>query len=154
MPTAPRADEISAIPEQLVQALSDFYPAWTRWLRTTLHHSGVTPARVRLLAVLKDAPAMTMTALSQALHVSPRNITTLVDALETETLVRRVRHPEDRRATIIELTDAGHELCSRLWGEHIDGAGQLFSAISIPEQHDLLKMIRTLSETLKAKGIS
>ncbi len=154
MPTAPRADEMPAIPEQLVQAFSDFYPAWTRWLRTTLHHSGVTPARVRLLAVLKDAPAMTMTALSQALHVSPRNITTLVDALESEALVRRVRHPEDRRATIIELTDSGHELCSRLWGEHIDGAGQLFSSISTADQQALLRMIQTLSETLRSKGIS
>lgn len=154
MPTASRAEDVSAIPEQLVQAFSDFYPAWTRWLRTTLHHSGVTPARVRLLAVLKDAPAMTMTALSQALHVSPRNITTLVDGLEIESLVRRVRHPEDRRATIIELTDAGRELCSRLWGDHIDGASQLFSAVSVAEQHDLLRMIRTLSESLKARGLN
>src|SRR3954468_6540421 len=139
--------------EQLVQAFSDFFPAWTKWLRTTLHQSGVTPARVRLLAVLADGPSVTMTALSKALHVSPRNITTLVDALESEQLVRRVNHPTDRRATIIELTDRGSELCNDLWGQHLDGAGRIFSSISEEEQRMLLSTLERLRDSLREKGI-
>jgi DNA-binding MarR family transcriptional regulator len=143
----------ASIQEQLVQAFSDFYPAWTKWLRTTLHQSGVTPARVRLLAVLADGPSVTMTALSRALHVSPRNITTLVDALEQENLVRRVNHPTDRRATIIELTDRGSQLCKDLWGQHLDGAGRIFAAISEDEQRMLLSTLGRLSAALHDKGI-
>lgn len=139
--------------EQLVQAFSDFLPAWTKWLRATLHQSGVTPARVRLLAVLAEGPAATMTTLSRALHVSPRNITTLVDALEMEGLVRRVNHPTDRRATIIELTERGAELCNNLWGQHLDGAGRVFSAIGEGEQAALLKTMQRLRESLREKGI-
>jgi DNA-binding MarR family transcriptional regulator len=143
----------SSMQEQLVQAFSDFYPAWTKWLRTTLHQSGVTPARVRLLAVLANGPAVTMTALSKALHVSPRNITTLVDALEQENLVKRVNHPTDRRATIIELTERGSQLCEDLWSQHLDGAGRIFSTISDDEQRMLLSMLARLSEALRDKGI-
>jgi DNA-binding MarR family transcriptional regulator len=143
----------SSVQEQLVQAFSDFYPAWTKWLRSTLHQSGVTPARVRLLAVLADGPPVTMTALSKALHVSPRNITTLVDALEAESLVRRVNHPSDRRATIIELTERGSELCSELWGQHLDGAGRIFAIITESEQRMLLDTIGRLRDTLRKKGI-
>jgi DNA-binding MarR family transcriptional regulator len=148
------ANEVqSSVQEQLVQAFSDFYPAWTKWLRTTLHQSGVTPARVRLLAVLADGPPVTMTTLSKALHVSPRNITTLVDALEAESLVRRVSHPSDRRATIIELTERGLELCNDLWGQHLDGAGRIFATISADEQELLLKTLGRLRDTLRDRGI-
>jgi len=143
----------ASMQEQLVQAFSDFYPAWTKWLRTTLHQSGVTPARVRLLAVLADGPPVTMTALSKALHVSPRNITTLVDALEHEQLVKRVNHPTDRRATIIELTERGAQLCSDLWGQHLDGAGRIFSSISNDEQRMLLSTLDRLRDALRDKGI-
>lgn len=146
-------EDESSVQEQLVQAFSDFFPAWTKWLRTTLHQSGVTPARVRLLAVLADGPPVTMTALSKSLHVSPRNITTLVDALETEGLVRRVSHPSDRRATIIELTERGSALCRDLWGQHLDGAGRIFSGISEVEQRSLLSTLSRLRDTLRAKGI-
>lgn len=141
------------IPEQLVQAFTDFAPAWTKWLRATLHQSGVTPARVRLLAVLTDEPARTMTALSKALHVSPRNITTLVDALEAEQLVRRVNHPTDRRATLVELTDRGSNLCNDLWGQHMDGAGRIFGTLSDKEQKALLVAILKLRDALRDKGI-
>jgi DNA-binding MarR family transcriptional regulator len=102
MTPAVSPNDQASLQEQLVQSFSDFLPAWTKWLRTTLHQSGVTPARVRLLAVLADGPAVTMTSLSKALHVSPRNITTLVDALEAEGLVRRVDHPTDRRSLVVQ----------------------------------------------------
>jgi len=91
--------------------------------------------------------------LSKALHVSPRNITTLVDALEHEQLVKRVNHPTDRRATIIELTERGAQLCSDLWGQHLDGAGRIFSSISNDEQRMLLSTLDRLRDALRDKGI-
>jgi DNA-binding MarR family transcriptional regulator len=148
------AAEPALVQEHLVQAFSDFLPAWTKWLRSTLHQSGVTPARVRLLAVLAGGPdVVTMSALSRALHVSPRNITTLVDALETEGFVRRVSHPTDRRATNIELTDRGAELSKNVWGQHLDGAGRVFSAIDDDEQRTLLVILERLRLSLRDKGI-
>jgi DNA-binding MarR family transcriptional regulator len=148
---APDAKDDAALQEQLVQAFSTFFPAWTKWLRATLNQSGVTPARVRLLAVLADGPPATMTELSEALHVSPRNITTLVDALEAEHLVRRSSHPTDRRATIIELTDRGRELCRDLWTQHLDGAGRIFSVISKDEQRQLLSILNRLGDAMRNK---
>lgn len=153
MNETPSTSEQPGRQEDLVQTLSDFYPAWTRWLRATLHQSGVTPARVRLLAVLADGPATTMTVLSKQLHVSPRNITTLVDALEAENLVRRVAHPTDRRATIVELTERGAALCEDLWGQHLDGAGKIFSVLNEREQAELLVMLRKLRDALRDRGI-
>jgi DNA-binding MarR family transcriptional regulator len=70
--------------------------------------------------------------LSDALRCTPRNVTGLVDALETARLVRREPHPTDRRATLVTLTDEGHatlagwasryeQLADRLFGDVTDG---------------------------------
>ena len=39
----------------------------------------------------------------EELGVTPRNVTKLVDELEAEDLVRRLPHPSDQRATLVEL---------------------------------------------------
>src|SRR3954470_3153447 len=113
-------------PEALVQAFADFLPVWNRWMRTSLRESGLTPARARLLAVLAESGSVTMTTLSRLLRVSPRNVTTLVDALENDELVRRVQHPTDRRATNIELTEQGRALGRSLGSDHLHEASALF----------------------------
>jgi DNA-binding MarR family transcriptional regulator len=45
--------------------------------------------------------------LAAALNVTPRNVTGLIDALEATGFVERRRHPSDRRATLVTLTELG-----------------------------------------------
>ena len=52
---------------------------------------------------------MRMRDLSEMLGVAARTATTTVDGLERDGLVERVRHPDDRRAFLLVLTDAGRE---------------------------------------------
>jgi DNA-binding MarR family transcriptional regulator len=61
---------------------------------------------------------MTQRELSEALRCTPRNVTGLLDALETAGFVERGRHPRDRRATIVTLTARGTELASAWRAEH------------------------------------
>jgi DNA-binding MarR family transcriptional regulator len=37
-------------------------------------------------------------------------VTNIVDRLETDGMVKRVPHPSDRRATLVQITEAGREL--------------------------------------------
>ena len=53
---------------------------------------------------------MSMSALSREMVVTPPNITGLIDRLEKQSLVSRVANANDRRASIIELTEAGKNL--------------------------------------------
>src|SRR3546814_17033229 len=51
-----------------------------------------------------------MAKASARLQVHPTSVTNAVDRLEKAELVRRVPHPSDRRATLIEISDAGRAL--------------------------------------------
>ena len=59
-----------------------------------------------------------MSDLGDELGVTARYVTSLVDGLEKEGLVRRVPHPTDRRATIIESTPKGGDLGVMMLGPH------------------------------------
>src|SRR5215472_18872076 len=65
---------------------------------------GLGFARGRVLWALSESGPVLMRGLSQALGISPRTVTGLVDGLEADGWVTRSPHPEDRRATIISLT--------------------------------------------------
>ena len=47
------------------------------------------------------------------LGIDPPNATGVVDDLESQGLVRRQRHPTDRRATVVEATRKGKGLARR-----------------------------------------
>ena len=54
---------------------------------------------------------------SEAMHVSARNVTGLVDHLERDGLVVRVPDPEDRRSVRARLTEEGQRKIERVWKE-------------------------------------
>jgi DNA-binding MarR family transcriptional regulator len=80
---------------------------------------GLTFARYELLQLLTftRSGALPMAKASARLQVHPTSVTNAVDRLETAALVKRVPHPEDRRATLIEITDAGRALAAQATAE-------------------------------------
>ncbi|RMI31670.1 MarR family winged helix-turn-helix transcriptional regulator [Nocardia stercoris] len=79
-----------------------------------LRPSGLTFSRYELLMLLNfsKSGALPMAVASARLQVHPTSVTNTVDRLEAAELVRRVPHPSDRRATLIEITDTGRELAA------------------------------------------
>lgn len=73
---------------------------------------GLTFSRYELLTLLTftRTGALPMAKASARLQVHPTSVTNAVDRLESAGLVRRVPHPSDRRATLIEITEQGREL--------------------------------------------
>ncbi len=61
---------------------------------------------LRLLSFTRHG-SLPMAKASARLQVHPTSVTNAVDRLEAAELVRRVAHPTDGRATLVEITDAG-----------------------------------------------
>ncbi|HEY4456567.1 MAG TPA: MarR family transcriptional regulator, partial [Pseudonocardiaceae bacterium] len=72
-----------------------------------LAQSGLTMSRAGLLWEVFHHGPVTQRVLSEALKVSSRNITGLVDGLVETGFVTREPHPTDRRATLVTLTEHG-----------------------------------------------
>ena len=69
--------------------------------------TGLAPARLSALSVLVFGGAMSLNELARAEQVRPPTMSRIVDALESEGLVRRTVNQQDRRAVVLEATEKG-----------------------------------------------
>ncbi len=139
---------------RLVDEFAAFGPCYMKWVRSRLGDCGVTYARMRLLGTLHCKGPQIMSDISDELGVTRRNVTALVDALEDEGLVRRMPHPSDRRATIIELTSKGAETTDSMYNGYRGAAAELFADLSEDERRELLRLLGSLREALRSEGLS
>lgn len=97
-PTIPDAATVA----DATVAFMKTFDSWMR--RASAVNAGESIPRLRLLYELHCNGPRKMADLADTLGVTPRSVTVLVDALESDSLVARVPHPKDRRITMIELT--------------------------------------------------
>jgi DNA-binding MarR family transcriptional regulator len=78
-------------------------------IETVLRGFDLTFARFELLTLLTftRTGALPMAKASERLQVHPTSVTNAVDRLEAAGLVRRLAHPTDGRATLVEVTEEG-----------------------------------------------
>lgn len=115
----------------------DFAAALSRMLQITVllgkdleQHAArdhLTPSRLPVLWVVWGNGPQTQRQLADALNVSARNITGLVDALVRDGFVTRQPHPSDRRATLVTLTASGERVAERMTEEQAQFTEMLFA---------------------------
>jgi DNA-binding MarR family transcriptional regulator len=90
----------------------------------------LTPSRTHLLWELGQRGPVTQRVLADALKVTPRAVTGLVDALAESGFVTREPHPADRRATLVTSTPEGKKVIAKLKRDHRALARALFDSMS------------------------
>jgi DNA-binding MarR family transcriptional regulator len=97
----------------------------------------LTFARGALLAALDTDGPQRMGHLAHRLGVVPRTITPMVDALEDSGLVTREDDPDDRRATMLRITDAGRSELTRSRSDRKSTIDEVFEVLSDSERTEL-----------------
>lgn len=99
---------------------------------------GLTVTKTHLLwQVLQNGPS-TQQRLATELGVSPRHVTGLVDALESDGFAHRQPHPHDRRAVLVGLTQKGAATMTQLQEQRRRDAARLVTDLA-PGQVDQLQ---------------
>jgi DNA-binding MarR family transcriptional regulator len=94
---------------------------------------GLTESRAQLLWELQQRGPLTQRELADALQVSARNITGLVDGLVATGFVTREPHPTDRRATLVSFTKHGSKIAQTMREDYAE-LGRLLFAQMPPRQ--------------------
>ena len=93
----------------------------------SLAQMGLTESRAHLVWQLQQRGPCTQATLAADMHVTPRTVTALVDALVDTGFVTREPHPSDRRATLVTFTERGRTTARELVDGHRRLARQLFA---------------------------
>jgi DNA-binding MarR family transcriptional regulator len=120
-------------------------------IRARLHAQfSTTLPRFDVLAALDAAGTeLTMGALSARLMVTSGNVTGLINAMEQDGLVARRGHPEDRRSTLIGMTDAGRELFARMAPAHAQWIEQAMAGLDRREVAQLWEVLGHLKASVR-----
>lgn len=114
-------------------------------MNSSLGEYGLTPARTHLLWELFHRGPSSQRVLADALGVTARNVTGLVDGLEESGYVTRERHPSDRRTTLVTLTDRGTEVMTQMKKGQEEFARLLFEDLT---DREIASLTRGLSHVL------
>jgi DNA-binding MarR family transcriptional regulator len=106
---------------------------------------GITFARYEILVLLSFSRtgAMPIGKVGERLQVHGTSVTSAVERLEKQGLVERRRHPDDGRAVLIDVTDAGRQLvadATPVLNETVFEAIEMSDA----QQRQLYEMLRSL----------
>jgi DNA-binding MarR family transcriptional regulator len=112
-------------------------------IRTNLREDfSTTLPRFDLMAQIEKFPqGLKMNELSARMMVSGGNITAIVDQLQSEALVERFAHANDKRATLIKLTPAGRKYFTRMAREHEAWIIESFAGLEAREVRHLHSLL-------------
>lgn len=105
--------------------------------------TGISFGRSRAVRRIARRP-MSMSELATALGIERSNATALVDELEALGLVRRMPHPTDRRAKLVEATRKGKALARRA-DDILATPPPQVSALSTDELETLRRILTDMS---------
>ena len=86
------------------------------------------------------------TVVARKLLRSPGNMTTVLDNLERQGLVRRTQEEGDRRCTTVSITAKGAALMREVFPRHADGLARELAVLTPEEQDELIRLCRKLGK--------
>ncbi|MEV4416714.1 MarR family transcriptional regulator [Catellatospora sp. NPDC049609] len=124
---------------------------FTTMLDRDLARHDLTSQQAALLLHAAGEPA-TPSSLKAALGTDTAGMTRLLDRLEGKGLVRRARHPQDRRAVVIELTAQGQAVVPHLQPAFGHAVGRLLAGFDDTQVAQLRGMLDRMLANLAADG--
>jgi DNA-binding MarR family transcriptional regulator len=107
---------------------------------------GLRPRHYGMLVHLAETEGLTQQQLAASMRIHRNVMVGLVDELERSGLVERRRHPEDRRAHALHLTDRARDVlpAARQVAEaHND---ELLAPLNRQQRRDLMTILRLVAE--------
>ena len=117
--------------------------------REILSNYTITPPQFVALQWLHESGDMTIGDLSNKMYLAFSTTTDLVDRMEKNELVQRVRDEQDRRVVRIHLLSEGERIIQEVIEKRQDYLRELLTHFETDEAQDLLQLLQKLHLLMK-----
>jgi DNA-binding MarR family transcriptional regulator len=139
--------ELDPSPIGVIGRISRLARALEQRLEPVYRAHGLEPGWHDVLATLRRTGPdyrLRPSEFTGALMLTSSGTTKRLDRLEQAGLITRAPDPDDRRGTLITLTDAGRELIDSVTEAHLENERRLLSSLGEDEQRELADLLRKL----------
>jgi len=112
---------------------------------------GVTPSQFGVLEALYHLGDMPIGKLGEKILVTGGNMTVILDNLEKQGYIERIKSPTDRRSLFIKLTEKGKNLIDQVFPGHKLFVAEIISVLTEEEQIVLGSLLKKLGLSIKNK---
>lgn len=109
-----------------IRLLAQCYQAFEQYSNADLRRTRLTPSQFDIIATLGNTDGMTFRELGERTLITKGTLTGVVDRLEERGLVKRVAQTDDRRCTLVQLTEAGQHKFEQIFPDHVQYCKQAF----------------------------
>jgi DNA-binding MarR family transcriptional regulator len=139
--------EVDVSATHVSQRITRLYLLQSASIADTIGRYGLTFGEYEVLAALvRSGPPYRLkpTDLGNAIVLSSGAMTNRIDRLEQAGLVERLPDPNDRRGTLVALTDKGRQTTDDALIAHLANEERLLGALSAKERTHLARLLRKL----------
>jgi DNA-binding MarR family transcriptional regulator len=136
-------------PEQVGERYLAVHHRMFRAVNDEMNGCGLSMARTKVLAALRERGPTRQNVLAAELGLSPHSITDIVDGLERVGMAERRPDATDRRAKLVAITDAGQAGLDVANTTRERLLKHVFGALSEADRATFLRLLDSLDEAAK-----
>ncbi|WP_072915558.1 MarR family winged helix-turn-helix transcriptional regulator [Desulforamulus aeronauticus] len=106
-----------------------------------LIRADITSKQNGAMLIIHEYPNLTQKEVANIQRVDQTTMGQIIDQLEKKQFVMRVKHPTDRRAYCLVLTDAGEDLITSLWADMKRCEATFLQKLNQDEIEQLFKLL-------------
>jgi DNA-binding MarR family transcriptional regulator len=125
----------------VAQLVNDYSNEW-------LAPFGLTVGKYNYLVQLYGAPEkrLSLNELSRYIHTTNATVTSMINALEREHLVRKIPNDHDRRSVLAEITPRGSRVVTQALRQHHINLERGLADVPKQERQQLMKLLRKVAD--------
>ncbi|WP_207713860.1 MarR family winged helix-turn-helix transcriptional regulator [Clostridium gasigenes] len=104
--------------------------------------SGLTSAQFGVLEALYNKGDLRIYEIIEKILTTSGNITVVIKNLEKDGLVKKNLDPEDKRSTIISITDKGKKIIEDILPNHINNISEIFNVLTDEDKITLKNILK------------
>ncbi len=107
--------------------------------------------QMRLIYLLTQKEELTNSQIVEALDIRPSSVSVMIKKLEEDGLVERHDSPDDKRISLISLTDKGRDLIKSSHDFKTEFSDALFDGLTDDEKDEFGRLLNKLTDSLDEK---
>jgi MarR family transcriptional regulator, organic hydroperoxide resistance regulator len=141
--------EVKVEVDQILEAIIYFMTETRRITKELAKRANLTGPQLTVVKILETIGDLSLSELSDKIRSQNSTVTGIIDRMEREGLVQRVRSHEDRRVIRIHLTEKGAKLARDIPVEPMEVLRSALGGLTPHETKDFLRVMTKVAKRIR-----
>lgn len=116
------------------------------FIKQSVQPFGLNPSEFGTLEVLYHKGDLSVQAICDKVLIANSSMSYVIEHLVRRNLIKKIKHPDDRRVHLVSLTSSGKELMDQLYPVHAYKMRSVLDVLSLNEEELLQSLLKKLGK--------